>query len=262
MASTIIGKPVKRSGKAQTPRRAGRSLDTGLKDKDLKNEDLKREGLTEDERWQQDIATLRRAAAELSLRRNGPGKPVGKVDVDAPLHQMTVSPEDPSTAFSEMSIRDLYDLDPERAASIFNDALREASPEQREEIGAALAASGVVDEAINNLMEENRENSYRELSLLLLVAKAGKVQPLIRLIEEHPDMHLRLAVVRLLASSGVPEVLSVFRRLALRRSLAMGVQLALLEAINQISGPTTVTPTWAAGTEPGQHSSAQSLFTG
>ena len=260
MASTIIGKPVKRSGKAQTPRRAGRSLDTGLKDKDLKNEDLKREGLTEDERWQQDIATLRRAAAELTLRKNGPGKPVGKVDVDAPLHQMTVSP-DPSTAFREMSIRDLYDLDPERAASIFNDALREASPEQREEIGAALAASGVVDEAINNLMEGNRENSYRELSLLLLVAKAGKVQPLIRLIEEHPDMHLRLAVVRLLASSGVPEVLSVFRRLALRRSLAMGVQLALLEAINQISGPTTITPAWA-GTVPDQHSSAQSRFTG
>jgi len=59
----------------------------------------------------------------------------------------------------------------------------------------------------------------------------------------------------LLASSGGPEVLSVFRRLALRPSLAIGVQLALLEAINQLSGPTTVTPAWTA-TGPGQHSSA------
>ena len=258
MTSTITAKPVKRSVKAQTRRRAGRSL---VKDKDLKNDGLKKEGLTEDERWQQDIATLRRAAAELALRRNDPAKPVRKGDVDAPLHHMAVSPEDPATAFRKMSVRDLYDLDPERAVSLFNNALRKASLEQREEIGAALAASGVVDDAIKNLMEENRENSYSELSLLFLVAKAGKVHPLIRLIEEHPDMHLRLAVVRLLASSGAPEVLSVFRRLAQRRSLAMGVQLALLEAINQISGPTTITPAWA-GTVPDQHSSAQSRFTG
>jgi|GEM_PF-522483 len=264
MTSTLAVKPVKRSTKAQTPRSRSRSLDmpcsdTGLKDEDLKSEALNKEDLTEDERWQQDIKTLRRAAAELALRRNDSAKPVRKTDVKAPLQQKVESPEDPSTAVRKMSVRDLYDLDPERAASLFNNALREASPEQRQEIGAALAASGVVDEAINNLMEGNRENSYSELSLLFLVAKAGEVQPLIRLIEKHPDMHLRLAVVRLLASSGGPEVLSVFRRLALRRSLAMGVQLALLEAISQISCPTTVTPAWAAT---GQHSSAQSVFTG
>ena len=260
MTSTPAVKSVKRRTKAQTPRSRSRSLDmpcsdTGLKDGDWKNENLKKESLTEDERWQQDIAALRRAAADLALRRNDPASPVRKRDVVAPLQQMAESPEGPSTAVRKMSVRNLYDLDPERAASLFNNALREASPEQRQEIGAALAASGVVGEAIKNLMEGNRENSYSELSLLFLVAKAGEVQPLVRLIEKHPDMHLRLAVVRLLASSGGPEVLSVFRRLALRRSLAIGLKLALLEAINQISGPTTVTPAWAA-TGPGQHSSA------
>ena len=260
MTSTPAVKSVKRRTKAQTPRSRSRSLDmpcsdTGLKDGDWKNENLKKESLTEDERWQQDIAALRRAAADLALRRNDPASPVRKRDVVAPLQQMAESPEGPSTAVRKMSVRDLYDQDPERAASIFNNALREASPEQRQEIGGALAASGVVDEAVDNLMEGNRENSYGKLSLLFLAAKAGEVQPLVRLIEKHPDIHLRLAVVRLLASSGGPEVLSVFRRLALRPSLAIGVQLALLEAINQLSGPTTVTPAWTA-TGPGQHSSA------
>jgi len=260
MKSTLAVGPVKRGAKGQTTRRRSRSLDkassdAGLKDEDLKKECLTKECLTEDEVWQQDIAILRRAAEERTLLRKDSAKPVRKRDVKAPLQQMAESPEDPSTAVRKMSVRNLYDLDPERAASLFNNALREASPEQRQEIGAALAASGVVGEAIKNLMEGNRENSYSELSLLFLVAKAGEVQPLIRLIEEHPDMHLRLAVVRLLASSGGPEVLSVFRRLALRRSLAIGLKLALLEAINQISGPTTVTPAWAA-TGAGQHSSA------
>ena len=260
MTSTHAVKPGKRSTKAQTARPRSRSLDMprsnpGLRDDDLKNEDLKTEGLTEDERWQQDMAILRRAAAERAQRRNNLAKPVQTSDVEASLHQLAESLEDPWAAVRKMSVRDLYDQDPERAASIFNNALREASPEQRQEIGGALAASGVVDEAVNNLMEGNRENSYGKLSLLFLAAKAGEVQPLVRLIEKHPDMHLRLAVVRLLASSGCPKVLSVFRRLALRRSLAIGLKLALLEAINQISGPTTVTPAWAA-TGPGQHSSA------
>jgi len=90
---------------------------------------------------------------------------VRKRDVEAPLQQMAESPG-PSTAVRKMSVRDLYDQDPERAASLFNNALREASPEQRQEIGGALAASGVVDEAVDNLMEGNRENSYGKLSLL------------------------------------------------------------------------------------------------
>jgi hypothetical protein len=251
MTSTHAVKPGKRSTKAQTARPPSRSLDmprsnAGLKDDDLKNEDLKKETLTEDERWQQDMAVLRRAAVERAQRRNDLAKPGWTRDVEASLHQIAESLEEPLAAVRKMSVRDLYDLDPERAASFFNNALREASHEERQEIGAAIAASGVVDEAINNLMEGNRENCYRELSLLFLVAKAGEVQPLIRLIEKHPDMHLRLAMVRLLASSGGPEVLSAFRQLALGRSLELGVQLALLEAITQISGPTTATPARAA----------------
>ena len=81
MTSTPAVKSVKRRTKAQTPRSRSRSLDmpcsdTGLKDGDWKNENLKKESLTEDERWQQDIAALRRAAADLALRRNDPASPV------------------------------------------------------------------------------------------------------------------------------------------------------------------------------------------
>ncbi len=191
MTRALAVKPIKRSTKAQTARRS-RSPDMPCSDAG------KKEGLTEDERWQRDMATLRKAAAELSLRRNESAKPLRKIDVEAPMQEIVESLKDPSAAVRKMSVRDLYDLDPERAASLFNIALREASPEQRREIGAALAASGVVDEAINNLMEGNRENCYGEFSLLFLVAKAGEVQPLIRLIEKHPNMDLRLALVRLL----------------------------------------------------------------
>jgi len=258
MKSALAAKP-KRSKKQTAPRRSSSS------EMPCSDAELKKDGLTEDESWGRDMATLREFAAELALRRNESGKLVRKRDVEVPVEhivesiedpsatvrripiQHTVeSLEDPSAAVRNLSVRALYDLDPGRAASLFNIALREGSLEERRKIGAALAASGVVDEAINNLMEGNCENCYGEFSLLFLVAKAGEVQPLIRLIEKHPNMDLRLAVVTLLASSGGPEVLSAFRRLALNGSLAGGVQLALLEAINQITSPTTKTTSSAA----------------
>ncbi len=200
-----------------------------------------RKGLTENDRWERNMATLRKAATELAFRRKQSTEPARKRDVEAPIQQIVQSLGDASAAVRMISVRALYDLDPERAASLFNIALRESSPEQRREIGAAIVSSGVVDEAINNLMEGNRENCYGEFSLLFLVAKSGEVQPLIRLIEKHPNMDLRLALVRLLASSGGPEVLSAFGRLALSGSLATGVRLALLEAINQITSQTSET---------------------
>jgi hypothetical protein len=234
MKRALAAKPTKRSKKEQTAPRRSRSTEMPSSDAGLK-----KDGLTEDESWERDMATLREFAAELVLRRNESGNPVRKRDVEVPIQHIVESLEDPSATVRKMSVRALYDLDPGRAASLFNIALREGSLEQRRKIGAALAASGVVDEAINNLMEGNCENCYGEFSLLFLVAKAGEVQPLIRLIEEHPNMDLRLAVVTLLASSGSPEVLSAFRRLALSDSLERGVQLALLEAINQNTSPTT-----------------------
>ncbi|HKE58993.1 MAG TPA: hypothetical protein VKB46_19925 [Pyrinomonadaceae bacterium] len=199
--------------------------------------------LTKDESWKRDMATLRQAAAERALLRNQSPK-LERRKIQAPIQEVVKSSADAEVR--KLSVQALYDLDPDRAASVLNIALRDGSLQQRREIGAALAASGVVDEAINNLMKSDRDNCYGEFSLLFLVAKAGEVQPLIRLIEKHPNIALRLAVVSLLASSGGPEVLSAFRRLALSGSLATEVQLALLEAINQITNPIKETTPSAA----------------
>src|SRR4029079_5899717 len=121
-------------------------------------------------------------------------------------------------------------------------ALREAPPERRRQIGAALASSGLANEAIGHLMGESREKTYAAFSLLFLMSKAGEVQPLMRAIEEHPNNEVRLAVVKLLALSGQQEILPAFRRLSARGSLPTEVRSAVMEAIYQISSnqPTTV----------------------
>ena len=125
-------------------------------------------------------------------------------------------------------------MQPDRAAT-FTRALREGSPERRRRIGQALAASGLANNAIGNLTGESREKTYDAFSLLFLMAKAGEVQPLMQAIEEYPNVEVRIAVVKLLALSGQPEIVPAFRRLAVRVSLPSEVRSAVMEAIYQIS---------------------------
>ena len=114
----------------------------------------------------------------------------------------------------------------------------QGSPEERRNIGAALVGSGLADHAVNTLTGESQENAYGAFSLLFLVAKAGEVGPLMRVIEDHPNIQLRLAVIKLLALSGEPKIVTAFFGLAQRSSLPREIRSAVREAIFQISRET------------------------
>jgi hypothetical protein len=190
--------------------------------------------MKEDQRWTEDVATLRRAAEELVQRRNRyPGLSLANRK-EGPFDDVAQSLDDPSPDIRKKAVRELYELDPDRAATLVNDALRAGSPEERRRIGTALADSGLLYEAIDDLMAENHESCYGAFSLLFLVAKAGVVEPLTTVIERHPSVDLSLAVIRLLASSGEPEVASALERLASNSSLAPQLRSAASEAVTQI----------------------------
>jgi hypothetical protein len=152
---------------------------------------------------------------------------------DAYQH-ITAAFDDPSPEVRSSAARALFDLQDDRAAA-FTRALREATPDRRRQIGAAISSSGLANEAISNLTGESRDKTYDAFSLLFLMSKAGEVRPLMRAIEEHPNTEVRLAVIKLLALSGQPEVLSAFRRMAVRGSLPSEVRSAVMEAIYQIT---------------------------
>jgi len=148
-----------------------------------------------------------------------------------PFEQIAELLDDPSAAVREKAVRDLYEMDPDQAATLVNEALRAGTPAERRTIGRALADSGLLCEAIDDLMAENHESCYGAFSLLFLVAKAGVVEPLSRVIEKHPSVDVSLAVIRLLASSGEPEVATALRRLAENTAIAPELQAAAAEAL-------------------------------
>jgi len=150
------------------------------------------------------------------------------------FHRINAAFDDQAVEVRSAAARALFDFQEDRAAA-FTRALREAAPERRRKIGSAIASSGLANEAIRNLTGESRDKTYDAFSLLFLMSKAGEVQPLMRAIEEHPNIEVRLAVVKLLALSGQPDILPAFRRMAVRGSLPPEVRSAVMEAIYQIT---------------------------
>ena len=153
--------------------------------------------------------------------------------------------DDPAEEVRTAAARSLFNFQADRAAA-FTRALREAPAERRGKIGAAIASSGLASEAIGNLTGESREKTYDAFSLLFLMSKAGEVHPLLRAIEEHANIEVRLAVVKLLALSGQHEILPAFRRLAVRGSLPPEVRSSVMEAIYQISSQVSADTSSAA----------------
>jgi HEAT repeat protein len=166
---------------------------------------------------------------------------LSRLNTDEAFSQICEAFDDPAEEVRNAAARAIYNLNEDRADS-FTRVLRESPVERRRHIGAALAGSGLAEEAIGNLTGESRDKTYDAFSLLFLMAKAGEVAPLIRAIESHHDNEVRLAVVKLLALSGQHEILPSFRRLAVRGSLPAEVRSAVMEAIYQISSQPNATP--------------------
>jgi len=190
-------------------------------------------------------ALLKRLKSENSLERVAALAELGQLGGEDSIHFINKAFDDSAAEVRNAAARALFDVQPDRAAS-FTRALREGSAERRRRIGSSLAESGLATQAINNLTGESRERTYDAFSLLFLMAKAGEVQPLMRAIEEHGNIEVRLAVVKLLALSGQSEIVPAFRRLAVRGSLPSEVRSAVMEAIYQISSQSRETATSAA----------------
>ncbi len=110
--------------------------------------------------------------------------------------------DDPSPHVRNAAARALRKLEPNRTVDLFNRALEEGSDQRKRNIGSAIAASGLAGEAIDNLVGDNREETYNALLILFVMAKAGEVQPLVKAIEDHPNVEVCKAVIKLLTLTG------------------------------------------------------------
>jgi len=233
--SNLVTKPEKNAARRGARHHVAEEAQPHIKDSQDRNSVPTGQG-DDEERWRQDMDTLRREAARLARRRTNIKRSVPGTSAGDSFNRIAESLDNSSPKARGAIVRVLFDLDPDRATSFFNLTLRVRSREDRRLLGAALASSGLVNEAIQELIGDSHENSYYAFSILFLAAKAGELQALMQVIENHPSIELRVAVIRLLASSGEPEIARTFRRLAMSSSMPTEVRSAVMEAIQQLDG--------------------------
>jgi hypothetical protein len=116
--------------------------------------------------------------------------------------------DDHSSHVRNAAARGLLKINPVRTVELFNRVLEDGPEGRRRKIGNAIAASGLATEAIDNLVSDNREDTFNALSILFVMAKTGEVQPLVQAIVEHPSGEVSEAAIKLLTLSGKSEIAS------------------------------------------------------
>lgn len=126
--------------------------------------------------------------------------------------------DDPSADVRNAAAVALSEVDFDRSAELFGEAIERTPSERHHKIAGAVVDSGLAAKAIRDLANSNRERVRNALCLLALIAKCGAVEPLVQAIEGDSRVEVRSASVRLLTLSGQAEVAqaAVRRRLNLR----------------------------------------------
>ena len=109
-----------------------------------------------------------------------------------------------------------------------------ANDETLRRVASASIKAGMVGQAIERLISEDRRLAYEAFSLLSLLVKANETEPLMDAIANHPEMSVRLALIRLSGSIGQPELATQFRYLAVREGIPENISTALMEVVYKI----------------------------
>lgn len=109
-----------------------------------------------------------------------------------------------------------------------------ADEETLRRVASACIKAGMVGQAIDRVISEDRRLAYEAFSLLSLLAKANETELLMDAISSHPEQSTRLALIRLLGTTSQPEVATQFRYLAMRDGIPENISAALMEVVYKI----------------------------
>ncbi|MGI9106176.1 MAG: HEAT repeat domain-containing protein [Pyrinomonadaceae bacterium] len=109
--------------------------------------------------------------------------------------------------------------------------LETADAETLRHLASACVGAGLANQALSRLASNDRRQAYEAFSLLSLVAKGGQADLILKVVEEHKDLNMRLAAARLLGLMAEPELDLRLRRIALGANAPEKLRTAILEAV-------------------------------
>ncbi|HJR06475.1 MAG TPA: HEAT repeat domain-containing protein [Pyrinomonadaceae bacterium] len=162
-----------------------------------------------------------RAAAVTSL---------GNIGHESVFPSVLISMADEAREVRAAAARALSRLSFDRADAYVR-VLETADAETLRHLASACVGAGLAKQALSRLASDDRRQAYEAFSLLSLVARGGQSDLILKVVEEHQDLNIRLAASRLLGLLGDTQLDASLRRIALGANAPEKLRTAILEAI-------------------------------
>ncbi|HYG08520.1 MAG TPA: HEAT repeat domain-containing protein, partial [Pyrinomonadaceae bacterium] len=164
---------------------------------------------------------------------------LGNIGHESVFPSVLISMADEAREVRAAAARALSRLNFDRADAYVR-VLETADAETLRHLASACVGAGLAKQALSRLASEDRRQAYEAFSLLSLVAKGGQADLILRVVEEHQDLNMRLAAARLLGLMGDAELDAGLRRIALGANAPEKLRTAILEAIYRGESQTVV----------------------
>jgi HEAT repeat protein len=158
---------------------------------------------------------------------------LGSIDHESVFAPVLIALADDSREVRAAAARTLSGLHFDRAEAYVR-VMETADAETLKTVALASIKIGIVAQALDRLVSEDRHQAYEAFSLFSLLAKANETQPILDAIQNHKDDQVRLCAVRVLNVAGQPDLAPKLRDLIASEGMPESVRTALLEVMYKL----------------------------
>ncbi len=115
-----------------------------------------------------------------------------------------------------------------------------AAPEMLHNFAQACVKTGIAGQAADRLASEDRRQAHEAFSLFSLLTKAGELQPVFDVIENHADLRAKQAAVRMLNAFATADAVPKLRDLVGMPGIPEDVRTSLLEVLYKLDNAPAV----------------------
>jgi HEAT repeat protein len=155
---------------------------------------------------------------------------LGNIDHESVFAPVLISLADDTREVRAAAARSLSSLHFDRAEA-YARVMKTADLKTLQTFAQACVKTGIAAQAVDRLASEDRRHAQEAFALFSVLAKAGEVQPILEIIQTHPDVQVKLSAVRVLSVAGSSDVAPKLRELVATEGMPEDVRTSILELL-------------------------------
>ena len=155
---------------------------------------------------------------------------LGNIDHESVFAPVLISLADETREVRAAAARSLSSLHFDRAEA-YARVMKSADLQTLQTFAQACVKTGIAAQAVDRLASEDRRHAQEAHALFSVLAKAGETEPILEIIETHPDVQVKLAAVRVLSVAGTSDAAPKLRELVATEGMPEDVRTSILELL-------------------------------